>query len=684
MRTPWLLALVVTVSGSLGACSKAESHLDVTVSWNDTKQTIDGFGASSAFFGASITDAQADQLFDAKKGIGLSLLRTMIGVPDDTADDGSEPTANAMPSPTAPELVTAQQAMSRGTKIWAAAWTPPPIWKTTNNKRGSSPDAGYTTNTLQSEHYQDYATYLADFVDLMSKANPPVPIFGLSPVNEPDYTATWDNSQMNPEELTKFIRENMGPTFKTRWPNVKIIAPETANFAACKPYLDTLFADQTASDFVGVAATHPYSTGDLNLHSPQDHGKSFWETEWSQENSKGDTPDPGMTSALDMAKHIHDHMVVTGMNAWNWWAIYINEDGLNDNTRLNPAFIQPDSSKGEPYMFKRGFAFGNWSKFVRPGFKRIGATDKPTSTVLVEAYRDDSHVAIIAINTGSNTVSQKFKLDGGSVNSLTPWVTSNNDSLASKGAVNGSDFTYDLPGNSVVTFVNWDATTETPGQGSLPTTDGGTPDAPLKTGLDCANAIIPNNGGEGGITDFTDWKGSTSKWGDANGLNGNVYAYHDGDRSSMTANVDTAAKTFHITGSVMSGSYAGAGLSFLQCVTVASFTKVQFTLSGSSPGCDLELQIKTFNQQPTSQSPAGGCDQDAGNCYNFPVAKMVAVPATDPTTVTANLADFANWSTDNAGQVVGMQWQFTGANVDPDSGVGCPIDISVTGIKFVK
>ena len=109
----------------------------MTIGWSDTKQTIDGFGASSAFFGETITDAVADQLFDAKKGIGLSLLRTMIGLPDDTQDDGSEPVDGAMPIATSPGLITALQATLRGTKVWATAWTPPPIWKTTNNKNGS-------------------------------------------------------------------------------------------------------------------------------------------------------------------------------------------------------------------------------------------------------------------------------------------------------------------------------------------------------------------------------------------------------------------------------------------------------------------------------------------------------------------------------------------------------------------
>ena len=68
------------------------------MNWDDTKQTIEGFGASSAFFGYNITDDIADQLFDAKKGIGLTLLRVIIGLPDDVQSDGSEPTEDAKPS----------------------------------------------------------------------------------------------------------------------------------------------------------------------------------------------------------------------------------------------------------------------------------------------------------------------------------------------------------------------------------------------------------------------------------------------------------------------------------------------------------------------------------------------------------------------------------------------------------
>ena len=687
MRTSWPLLLAVAISASLVAC-KSEEHLDVTVDWYDTKQTIEGFGASSAFFGSNITDEVADQLFDAKKGIGLSLLRIQIGVPDDVQSDGSEPTEDAKPIATAPELTTAQQAISRGAKVWATAWTPPPIWKTTNNRNGSGD--GFDSNKLKPEHYQDFANYLADFVELVKQEK--VDLFALSPINEPDYTATWDNAQFTPDELAKFINENLGPTFDDRCPLVKIAAPDTADWPSVDKYLTPLLAGD--KNYVSVVATHPYQNSSakivLDYKRPAENGMQFWQTEWSQENMKGDTPDPTMTSAIGMMKKLHDHMVVSNLNAWNWWGIYISPDDLTgadeDKVRQNPALIQPDVNMDKSYMFKRGYALGHWSKFVRPGFVRIDATDKPTGGVLIEAYRDDAgHLALTAVNTNSGIVTQKFLIEGHSFGNLTAWVTSPDDDLKDKDSFDGGEsFTYDLPAKSVVTFVNWDAKHETPNQGDLPVikADAATDAKPSTGGLDCSAAMVPNNLVEGGVTDFSDWK--SSKWGNTSGLWGYLYSYQGPNGSSMSAGADSAAKKLHVTGEVMSGDYGGTGLSFGVCTTVTSFTHVQFTVSGSSPGCDMELQIKTFDQQPLQQNPAGGCDQDTQSCYNFPVAKRVAVPSEELTTVAVPLSDVANWSPENAAQVVGLQWQWTGnADLDPDAGVGCPIDVYISDIRFV-
>ncbi|HVV50347.1 MAG TPA: hypothetical protein VHO06_11850 [Polyangia bacterium] len=699
------LAMAVGLSASLAACG-SKSH-DMTVNWSDTRQTIDGFGASSAFFGQNLTTDQADQLFDAKKGIGISLLRTMIGVPADTMTDGTEPTTGANPVPTAPELTTAQQAAVRGCQVWAAAWTPPPIWKTTDNKNGSQTnnDAGmnFPNNKLQPEHYQDYANYLAQYVDLMAAASPPVNLLGVSPANEPDYVASWDNAQWTSDELTNFIGQYMAPAFTAKYGSaVKIIAPETAACPTCDKYISSILADPAASAGVSIMATHDYGANIGGYDKPQQAGKSFWETEWSQENPKGDTPDPSMASALVMAQRMHGDLVQSGLNAWNWWAIYITEDGLDDNTRLNPAFIQPDASGGAPYMFKRGYAFGNWSKFVRPGFQRLNASDNPNDGVLTEAYRDGAdHLAIIAVNTNKRTVNQRFIVNGTTPSSLTPWVTSPdpNDNLAAKSplTLTNGNFTYTLPAQSVVTFVSWDATTETPGLVIPPGADGGVDGPHIATcELDCAAPVTPGNGTSGGVTDFSDYSTSTGKWGNTQGLYGAIYGYGGPTSgSSISASVDATNKDLHGVGMVASGGYGGIGLSYCACSTVTAFTQVSFTVAGSWPGCDLQMQIKTFDQTPTGQTPMGGCDASA--CYNYPASLMVAQGSPSPMTVTVPLSSFSNWSDANAAQVVGLQWQWTSHVNLPDGGLDagptdaavdaasspCAVDATVTNIKFL-
>ena len=689
MRTLWPLALAAAISASLIACKSDEQHLDVTVNWNDTKQTIDGFGAASVFFGGNISDDIADLAFDSKKGIGLSLLRIQIGLPADINwDDGSEP-EDAVPVATVPELTTAQQAIARGAKVWAAAWTPPPIWKTTNSKNGSQtdPEAGpvFESNKLKTEHYQDYADYLADYVEYLAEND--VPLVGLSAANEPDYIATWDNAQWSPDEYTDFILHNMGPTFEERCPSVKIVAPDTADWPSVDKYITPLLNDSAGKDYLGIVATHPYQNSsdpiDLGYDKPQQNGKPFWQSEWSQEKFPVDTPDPSMTSAINMVEKLHDHMTISNLNAWSWWSVYVDAEALTKYSspgRQNPALIQPDESLGEPFMFKRGYAFGNWSKFVRPGFKRITATDRPLKQVLIEAYRDDSnHLAVIAVNTSNSVVTQNFLMDGGSFGDLTPWVTSPNDDLASKDSFNGGEaFTYDLPAQSVVTFVNWDANDLTPGLEDL---------APPEThsGLDCENAIVPNNLVEGGVTDFTDWDNSSGRWGDNDGLWGNIYGYKD-QTSSMNGVIDAETNTFHATGAVSAGEYGGIGLAFASCTTVASFSQVEFTMSGTFPGCDMQLQIKTFDQQPDTQTPPGGCDPDgAEGCYNFPAMMQVATESDETVTVTVPLADIDKWSEDNAKQVIGIQWQWTtNDQLDPDSDVGCPIDVKISDVKFLE
>jgi hypothetical protein len=97
---------------------------------------------------------------------------------------------------------------------------------------------------------------------------------------------------------------------------------------------------------------------------------------------------------------------------------------------------------------------GNYSRFVRPGYYRIGVTNNAFTSI--SAYKDTNsgRFAIGAINPAFTTVTQVFNLASFTATSVTPWITSSNLSLASQSAIGvvNSSFSYALPAMSVVTF----------------------------------------------------------------------------------------------------------------------------------------------------------------------------------------------------------------------------------------
>jgi hypothetical protein len=190
----------------------------------------------------------------------------------------------------------------------------------------------------------------------------------------------------------------------------------------------------------------------------------------------------------------------------------------------------------------------------------------------------------------------------------------------------------------------------------------------------CASAVVPVSGY---VTNFTDWNATTSRWGTGT-LIGTIFNYAStSPAATMTAKVEGTTPGLHLVGSVSSTGFAGGGLTFLSCVTTASFTKISFDVYGTS-ACPIELQLQTFDQRPNNQTPPGGCDS-SGTCFKFPaksqvvsLSTAVAAPGT-AVSVPLSTSGFTNWTAAVGTQVVGLQWQFTGT---------CSIDATFTNIKF--
>ena len=247
------------------------------------------------------------------------------------------------------------------------------------------------------------------------------------------------------------MAESTTPLARPVVPLVKTISPPRSERS-------TPSSDSAAAPFVGIYATHDYSLIDKSVQplSPA-VGKHLWETEVSDMQPF----DGSMTSALRYAQYINDWMTIANANAWHYWLLIGRE---NDNQGL----IDQSGS-----VSKRLYAMGNYSKFVRPGFYRIDATETPQSGVSVSAYKNSSSGALVVviINQNSSVVSQSFALDGATTSSMTPWITDASRNLIQQAAVpvTGNSFSYGLPGFSITTFVGSTTTASVPASVGPPT-----------------------------------------------------------------------------------------------------------------------------------------------------------------------------------------------------------------------
>jgi glucuronoarabinoxylan endo-1,4-beta-xylanase len=446
---------------------------DVTVDPTNTLQRIDGFGASSAWTDGRMSDGDADLAFDPAKGVGLSLLRVRI------APDGSTL-----------ETVTAQKAQQRGARVWATPWSPPANFKTNDYVA----DGG----ALLPEHADDWAQTLVGFVRRMDDAG--VKLYGVSAQNEPGYAASYESCMYDGGSLADFIGNHLGPAFDDaglvdlNGQPLKIIAPETPGWTQLPAFQSAIASMPAAVSHLNTIASHSYNGSPSPDTTFAPDQMAYWETEVSDPNK---ALDPGMTSAIWVASQIHQAITLARVNAWHYWWIY---PGGPDNSAL--WYVAGDG--GPPQPAKRLFTMGNFSKFVRPGFRHVASTTNPTASVLTSAYYDapSSRIVVVAINGGS-TAPINFHFPNATTVSWSAWVTSPTQNLeAGDSIADSSDFAYSLPAQSVTTLVGTvtaltdaGAVVNNPatagGGGGGVATDGGTtatpPEAP-GCGLACSTA----------------------------------------------------------------------------------------------------------------------------------------------------------------------------------------------------
>lgn len=390
------------------------------INYTNTAQRMDGFGASSAWDGTWNTQ-QADIFFSTNTGCGLSLLRTRIAPDGSTVEGG-----------------IAQMAQARGARVWSTPWSPPTIYKDTNSVNGGNFVASVA-------NMQGYAGQLAKNVALMRDTYG-VNLYALSIQNEPDYSTTYESCLWTSKQFHDFLPYLTNALAASNVLSTKIILAEDANW---KWDLTTNAMADTTSNNISILAAHNYgSSASAVTQFGTPCPKPLWETEHYL--GIGDD----ITNGLAIAQEIHSFLTVAEVSAYHYWWLktYGGNGSLSGDNTVTPA--------------KRLWTMGNYSRFVRPGFFRVGVTNN--STALISAFKDSasSNVVIVAANNSAFPINQTFTLTNFSViGPLRQWVTSGTESLANHGgavAVNNGTFAMTLAPWTVTTFVYQSPVTNVP------------------------------------------------------------------------------------------------------------------------------------------------------------------------------------------------------------------------------
>lgn len=425
-----MLAGIVLLAIAGTAIVRLRIGTNADINWNDVRQSIDGFGASSADFLASLTPKQADFFF-TPAGVGLSILRTQI-IPD-TATCNAEFHPGGCSDSNGQilngELETAKLAVARGAIVFSSPWSPPASYKS----NGSFKNGGH----LLSTHYSDWAKEIAAYVPMM--ANQGVPIYAVSVQNEPNIATDYGSCLYTAREIHDFIPYLYAALNSAGVGSTKIMIAEQSSWAF--DLTSDAMADAKMAPEIGIIAAHGYA-GRIEGHSTG--GARLWQTEASSQSS---IYDGSISDGIGWAVKIHEYLANANVNAWIWWFLTdMPQQGEGtDNAALT------DINGNIP---KRAYVSGQWSRFVRPGWFRIGTSYFGPLRITAFKAPDGHSFAIVAVNSSARAEHQTFSLEGFSASEVTPWITSADLSLAAQApiSVGGTSFGYTLPALSVTTF----------------------------------------------------------------------------------------------------------------------------------------------------------------------------------------------------------------------------------------
>ncbi|NMP38284.1 MAG: hypothetical protein GX051_09250 [Clostridiales bacterium] len=403
-------------------------NIPVVINREEKHQIFDRFGTSAAWWaqvvggwehidaesGKPVRERIAQLLFNRQSGIGIATYRYNLGGGSGNHDEC--PFGN--PSRTAESFDISEteydfsrdknavymmrEAVKNGCDEVIMFSNSPPERFTKNHK--AFLDRAWHTN-LKKENYPKFAKYVLDVAEHFIAEG--IPVKYISPVNEPVWVWTQKHGQegchYNPGGVRGVMRE-FARQMKNRdaLAGVRLSGAENGDIRWFnKTYTRIMLSDPLIRESAGAVDIHSYF---LPLPIPFINNRLSYIrryrryldrkypdarvniSEWTH--MKGGR-DYGMDSALEQAKVITEDISLLNAASWQLWIAVSNVDYCDGLIYIN------DDKSFE--LTKRYYAFGNYSKFIPQGARRIGISSDDKDLLLL-AFESESRIIVTSIN----------------------------------------------------------------------------------------------------------------------------------------------------------------------------------------------------------------------------------------------------------------------------------------------
>lgn len=393
-----------------------ETQICVFVNPSKTYQTFLGIGAA-------LTDASAETFaklskekqeafmqsyYDVNKGIGYTLGRTSIHSSDFSSGSYTYVTEGDKELQTfnvdhdkqfrIPFIKQAIAAAGGKLNLFASPWSPPAFMKTNNDILHGG--------TLKTNFYQPWANYYTKFIKAYEKEG--IPIWGITIQNEPMATQKWESCVYTAEQERDFLKNYLGPTMQKKGLGDKKIIVWDHNRDLMYQRASIIFDDPEAAKYAWGMGFHWYESwsGGTEMYDNVARVHETWPnknllfTEGCAIRFKAGGYYNWTLGEKYGRSMINDFN--NGTVGWSDWNILLDETG-GPNHVQNFCFapVHADTKTGELIYTNAYYYIGHFSKFIRPGAKRISSVASRSQLLTTSFKNVDGKLVIIVMNQGN-------------------------------------------------------------------------------------------------------------------------------------------------------------------------------------------------------------------------------------------------------------------------------------------